>query len=88
MSFEKAIYRHRSLFGSSYPNIYHSSIWCRSTKILGARLYGQIFSRNTYDWFRNWLGFENVIGWLQFSVLRKMDRQPGTASPRTIWANV
>jgi len=38
-------------------------------KVLSARPYGQIFSLNTYDWFRNWFSFEDVIGYWQFSVL-------------------
>jgi hypothetical protein len=41
-----------------YVDLY---IKCRSKKILSARLDGQIFSLNTYDWFRNWFSFEDII---------------------------
>jgi hypothetical protein len=30
-------------------------------KALSAKPYGQIFSLSTYDWFRNWFSFEDVI---------------------------
>jgi hypothetical protein len=37
------------------------SIKCRSGKSLSAIPYREIFSRKTYDWFRNWFGFEDFI---------------------------
>jgi hypothetical protein len=39
----------------------HAHVKCRSKKIFNARPYRQIFSLNTYDWFRNSFSFEDII---------------------------
>jgi hypothetical protein len=36
-------------------------IKCLSRKVFNARPYGQIFSLNTYDWFRNWFSSKDMI---------------------------
>jgi hypothetical protein len=64
MSFEKKIFHHHSLFDSIHPNIQNMPyrIYQMPKKtVLSARPYGQIFSLNTYDWFKNWFSFEGVI---------------------------
>jgi hypothetical protein len=60
VSFEKEIFHHHSLFDSIHPNLDNVYLKCWSKNVLSARPYGQIFSLNIYDWFRNWFRFEVV----------------------------
>jgi hypothetical protein len=39
----------------------------RSRTVLSARRYGQMFSLNAYNWFRNWFSFEDIIRLLTHS---------------------
>jgi hypothetical protein len=58
------------IFPTSLP-IY---IKCLSKKVFSVRAYGQIFSLNIYDWFRNWFTFENLIR-LSTTLSLEKDRQ-------------